>query len=47
VCAPFIIEFTSRVGSANSILVGVFILALAASALSLDKRIGALWHRSQ
>jgi SPW repeat len=47
VCAPFIIEFASRVGSANSIVVGVFIFALAASVLSLDKRIGALWHRSQ
>jgi hypothetical protein len=41
------LDFASRVAAANSVAVGVFIFALAASALSLDKRIGALWHRSQ
>lgn len=46
-CAPFIIEFASRTASANSIVVGISIAGLAASALSLDKRLGALWHKSQ
>jgi hypothetical protein len=40
-------DFGSSVAAANSVAVGVFIFALAASALSLDKRIGALWHKSQ
>ena len=47
VCAPWMLDFASSVAAANSVAVGVFIFALAASALSLDKRIGALWHRSQ
>ncbi|HEU4353634.1 MAG TPA: SPW repeat protein [Burkholderiales bacterium] len=46
VCAPVIIDFASRVGAANSIVVGLSIAVLAASALSLDKRVGAPWHRS-
>jgi hypothetical protein len=46
-CAPFALDFSSRVASANSIAVGVAIAALAASALSLDKQIGKLWHRAQ
>ena len=46
VCAPFTLEFTSRVASANSITVGVFVVVLAASALSLDKHIGKLWQRA-
>lgn len=45
ICAPFSLEFASRVASANSIAVGAFIALLAASALSLDKHIGKLWHR--
>jgi len=44
VCAPFVIDFHSNVASANSIVVGAFVAALAASALSLDKRLGRLWH---
>jgi hypothetical protein len=47
VCAPLMFDFGSSVAAANSVVVGVFIFALAASALSLDKRIGALWHKSQ
>jgi hypothetical protein len=46
VCAPFTIEFGSRVAVVNSIAVGAFITLLAASALSLDKRIGKFWHRA-
>jgi hypothetical protein len=46
ICAPFTIEFGSRVAVVNSIAVGAFITLLAASALSLDKRIGKLWHRA-
>jgi hypothetical protein len=46
VCAPFTLEFASRVASANSIVVGGAIAWLAASALSLDKHIGKLWHRA-
>jgi len=44
VSAPFVLEFASRVATANSIAVGAFVAALAASALSLDKHIGKLWH---
>ena len=44
VCAPFVFEFVSNVASANSIVVGVFVALLAASALSLDKQLGRLWH---
>lgn len=48
VCAPFVLEFTpSRIASANSLVVGAFVAALAVSALSLDKQIGKLWHRAQ
>jgi hypothetical protein len=47
VFAPFTLEFTaSRVAAANSIAVGAFIAGLAASALSLDKQIGKLWHKA-
>ncbi|HJT60392.1 MAG TPA: SPW repeat protein [Burkholderiales bacterium] len=45
VSAPFTLEFGSRVAMANSIAVGAFVALLAASALSLDKHIGKLWHR--
>lgn len=48
VCAPFVLEFTnSALGSANSMVVGALVAALAVSALSLEKRIGKLWHRAQ
>ena len=43
-CAPFVLEFASNVGTANSIAVGAVVAALAASALSLDKQLGRLWH---
>lgn len=46
VCAPFTLDFASRVASANSIAVGAFIALLAASALSLDKHLGKLWHKA-
>jgi SPW repeat len=46
VCAPFTLELGSRVAMANSIAVGAFVALLAASALSLDKHIGKLWHRA-
>ncbi len=46
VSAPFVLEFASRVATANCITVGAFVAALAASALSLDKQIGKLWHRA-
>jgi hypothetical protein len=46
ISAPFTIEFGSRVAAANSIAVGAFVALLAASALSLDKRIGKLWHKA-
>jgi hypothetical protein len=46
VCAPFTLDFASRVASANSIAVGAFVALLAASALSLDKHIGKLWHKA-
>ena len=46
VCAPFALEFPSAVASVNSIAVGIFVSVLAASALSLDKHIGRLWHRA-
>lgn len=44
--APFVIEFHSTVASANSIVVGAVVAALGASALSLDKQLGRLWHSS-
>lgn len=43
VCAPFMLEFGSPVASVNSIAVGAFVAFLAASALSLDKK---LRHRA-
>ena len=46
VSAPFAIELGSRIAAVNSIAVGAFVALLAASALSLDKRIGKLWHRA-
>jgi|SRR5262245_33322787 len=46
VCAPFILEFRSAVAIANCVVVGALVAALAASALSLDKQIGRLWHNS-
>ena len=44
VCAPFTLDFTSNVATVNSIVVGAFVALLAASALSLDKQLGKLWH---
>jgi hypothetical protein len=44
--APFTFDFGSRVASANSIAVGALVALLAASALSLDKHIGKLWHKA-
>ena len=38
-CAPFMLEFGSPVASVNSIAVGAFVAFLAASALSLDKKV--------
>jgi len=46
VCAPFGLELASRPASANSFAVGIFVALLAASALSLDKRIGKLLQRA-
>jgi hypothetical protein len=46
VCAPFTLEFGSTVAAANSVVVGAFVALLAASALSLDKRIGKLLHKA-
>jgi len=46
-CAPFVLEFTrSAVGSANTLVVGGAVAALAVSALSLDKQIVRFWHRA-
>jgi SPW repeat len=48
VCAPFVLDFTgAAVAAANCLVVGAFVAALAASALSLDKHLGKLWHRAQ
>ena len=44
--APFTLDLGTRVAMANSIVVGAFVALLAASALSLDKQIGKLWHRA-
>lgn len=47
-CAPFVLEFTAaRVATATVVVVGAFVVALAGSALSLDKQIGKLWHKAQ
>lgn len=46
VAAPFALGFAhDTVATANSIAVGTFVTALSASALSLDKEIGKLWHK--
>jgi len=46
ICAPFVLEFTSSaIGSANSVLVGGGVSALAVSALALDKHLGRLLHK--
>jgi len=45
-CAPFVLEFTSSLATANSLVVGAGVVLLAMSALSLDKHIGRLWHRA-
>ena len=39
VCAPFIVDFGTRVAVANSLAVGASVVGLAASALSLHKRL--------
>jgi hypothetical protein len=44
--APFFLGFaTAVVPAVNSIAVGTLVMALAASALSLDKQIEKWWHR--
>ena len=44
--APFVLGFSSSpVPTANSVAVGLLVAILAASALSLDKELGKLWHR--
>ena len=44
--APFVLGFSaSMVATANSIAVGSGVMALAASALSLDKEIGKWWQK--
>ena len=46
VSAPFVLGFTSSAqASANSVLVGGLVAALAVSALSLDKYLGKLLHK--
>jgi hypothetical protein len=45
VYAPFALDFSSNVAAVNSVAVGAFVSLLAASALSLDKHLGKLWHR--
>jgi len=43
--APFVLDFSSSRGTANSIAVGILVAALAASALSLDRELGKLLDR--
>ena len=44
--APFLLGFaTAAVPAINSIAVGTLVMALAASALSLDKQIEKWWHK--
>ncbi|HJY75236.1 MAG TPA: SPW repeat protein [Burkholderiales bacterium] len=44
--APFVLGFaTAAVPAGNSIAVGTLVMALAVSALSLDKQIEKWWHR--
>jgi hypothetical protein len=46
VLAPFALGYSGEgVVAINSIAVGACVAALAASALSLEKEIGKLWHR--
>lgn len=46
VAAPFVLGFSAAaVATANSIAVGTLVVALAGSALSLDKEIGKWWHK--
>ena len=46
VAAPFVLGFAGMgVPTANCIAVGTLVMALAASALSLDKQIEKWWHR--
>jgi hypothetical protein len=46
VCAPFTLELGSRMAAVHSIAVGATVVLLAASALSLERHIGKLWHRA-
>jgi len=46
VLAPFVLGFdTVPAAAANAVAVGAMVLALAASALSLEKELGKWWHR--
>lgn len=46
ICAPFILKFTgASVASANCVIVGGMVAALAVSALSLDKHLVRLLHK--
>jgi hypothetical protein len=45
-CAPFVLDFSSPVATANTLAVGALVALLAASALSLDKVLGKFWHRA-
>ena len=45
-CAPFVLDFSSSVATANTLAVGAFVIVLAASALSLEKHLGKFWHRA-
>jgi hypothetical protein len=46
VAAPFVLGFAGvGVPSANCVAVGTLVIALAASALSLDKHIEKWWHK--
>jgi SPW repeat len=46
VFAPFVLDFTAAaLASANAVLVGGLVAALAVSALSLDKYLGKLLHK--
>jgi hypothetical protein len=43
--APFVLGYGTYQATANSLAVGSLIVALAGSAMSLDKEIGKWWHR--
>jgi hypothetical protein len=46
VLAPFVLGFSeANVPTANCVAVGTFVIALAMSALSLDKEINKWWHK--